>query len=53
MLWSRFGKRLGRRRNRFKKVEDFDVKDGILVKYSGAGGDVKTPEGVTEVVAEA
>lgn len=30
-------------------MEDFDIRDGILVKYSGAGGDVKIPVGVTEI----
>lgn len=31
----------------------FMVKDGILVKYNGAGGDVVIPEGVTKIGEEA
>ena len=29
--------------------KDFVIKDGVLTKYKGAGGDVVIPEGVTEI----
>ena len=28
---------------------DFDIREGILVKYNGAGGDVVVPDGVTKI----
>jgi hypothetical protein len=28
---------------------DFEIKDGVLVKYNGVGGDVVIPEGVTKI----
>jgi len=30
-------------------MSDFVIKDGVLVKYSGDGGDVTVPDGVTEI----
>lgn len=30
-------------------MSDFDIQNGILVKYNGPGGDVVIPEGVTEI----
>ena len=32
---------------------DFTIKDGVLTKYSGAGGAVVIPDGVTEIAREA
>ncbi len=29
----------------------FDIKDGVLIKYNGPGGDVVVPEGVVEIAA--
>ena len=29
--------------------DDFQIEDGVLVKYLGAGGDVVVPDGVTEI----
>ena len=34
-------------------VEDFAIKNGVLTKYKGAGGDVVIPEGVTEIGEDA
>ena len=28
---------------------DFEIKNGVLVKYTGAGGDVVIPDGVTGI----
>jgi hypothetical protein len=33
--------------------EDFEIVDGTLVKYKGAGGDVVIPDGVTAIGSEA
>ncbi len=29
--------------------KDFQIEDGILIKYTGKGGDVVVPNGVTEI----
>ncbi len=35
-----------------KAIEgDFEIQDGVLVRYSGAGGEVVIPEGVTEIAS--
>ena len=34
-------------------MSDFIIENGILKKYTGAGGDVVIPEGVTEIGASA
>lgn len=31
------------------QVEDFEIKDGVLVRYNGNDSDVTIPEGVTEI----
>ena len=36
-----------------EKPDDFCIKDGELIKYSGPGGDVTIPEGVTMIRAMA
>ena len=28
---------------------DFEIENGVLVKYTGAGGDVVIPDGVTSI----
>jgi len=33
--------------------EDFDIQDGVLVKYNGPGGDVVIPDGVTRIKGSA
>jgi len=33
--------------------DEFDIRDGVLVKYNGPGGDVVIPDGVTEIGNEA
>lgn len=33
--------------------QDFIIKNGVLQKYKGPGGDVTIPEGVTEIRAYA
>ena len=30
-------------------MEDFEIQDGVLVKYRGAGGDVVIPEGAESI----
>ena len=30
-------------------MKDFEIQDGVLVKYNGKGGDVVIPEGVTSI----
>lgn len=32
-----------------KNMEDFDIKNGVLIKYYGPGGDVVIPEGITDI----
>ena len=34
-------------------LNDFEIKDGVLVKYKGKGGDVTIPSGVTSIGKEA
>ncbi|MCI8399819.1 MAG: leucine-rich repeat protein [Oscillibacter sp.] len=34
-------------------TKDFNIRDGILRKYNGPGGDVTIPEGVKEIGDEA
>jgi alpha-tubulin suppressor-like RCC1 family protein len=34
-------------------ASDFEIKDGVLVKYSGSGGSVVIPEGVVEIALDA
>ena len=33
--------------------QDYVIKDGVLIKYRGPGGDVTIPEGVTEIGSSA
>ena len=33
--------------------QDFVIENGVLTKYTGSGGDVIIPEGVTEIGREA
>lgn len=32
-----------------ENLDDFFIKDGVLQKYKGPGGNVKIPEGVTTI----
>ena len=32
-----------------KPMSDFQIENGVLVKYTGNGGDVVIPEGVTSI----
>ncbi len=32
-----------------ENMQDFVIKEGVLDKYKGPGGDVVIPEGVTEI----
>ena len=33
--------------------QDFEIKGGRLIKYTGPGGDVAVPEGVTDISEDA
>lgn len=37
------------RRNKMNELKDFIIEDGVLVKYTGEGGDVKIPNSVTSI----
>lgn len=40
---------LFRRVTREIPVDDFEIKDGVLVKYHGSGGDIGIPKSVTSI----
>ena len=44
---------LGNRKLAVKAASDFRIVDGVLLKYSGPGGEVVIPEGVYQIGPEA